>query len=216
MALSMGGFASSNNTASGTYNNNAAAKRAGTSREWTKHEDDLLRQLVEEKGTKNWAGIAQQLPGRKESTCQRRWNKVIKPSLVKGPWTEDEDEKLLVLIAKHGAKRWNVAATELPGRTGKSCRDRWLNHLNTSSQEPPQQPPSDANNNNSNSSSSSSKWTVAEDVMILNHQAQMGNKWVEMTKFLPGRYVPLFKGRQPWLCVCVVQLVVNSHELFVL
>jgi Myb-like DNA-binding domain len=172
-----GGHAPSSNIHSSSTNINnkdkqhaASTKRGGTSREWSKREDDLLKQLVEAKGTKNWADIVTQLPGRKESTCQRRWNKVIKPSIIKGPWTQDEDEKLLTLIAKHGAKRWSVTAQELPGRSGKQCRERWHNHLNPSIVK-------------------DKTWTLDEDVAILHHQSKMGNKWSEMQKFLPGRYV---------------------------
>lgn len=177
MPFSMGGHAS--NIHSSSSNNNkpygagTSTKRGGTSREWTKREDELLKQLVEEKGIKNWTAIVQEMPGRKESTCQRRWNKVIKPSIIKGPWTLDEDKKLLTLIAKFGAKRWSVTAQELPGRTGKQCRERWHNHLNPSI-------------------CKDKAWTLEEDVLILHHQSQMGNKWSEMTKFLPGRYVLYF------------------------
>jgi hypothetical protein len=46
-------------------------------------------------------------------------------ALVKGPWTDEEDAKVLDLVATHGAKRWSLIASHLPGRIGKQCRERW-------------------------------------------------------------------------------------------
>ena len=37
----------------------------------------------------------------------------------KGTWTEDEDERLKVMVIEHGAKGWNYIASMLPGRVGK-------------------------------------------------------------------------------------------------
>ena len=31
-----------------------------------------------------------------------RWQKVVNPSLVKGPWTKEEDEKVRELVQKYG------------------------------------------------------------------------------------------------------------------
>nr|AAZ66936.1 117M18_17 [Brassica rapa] len=50
--------------------------------------------------------------------------------LKKGPWTPEEDEKLVNYIQKHGHSSW----TALPkraglNRCGKSCRLRWTNYL---------------------------------------------------------------------------------------
>jgi Myb-like DNA-binding domain len=207
-----GGHASNNNNkshGSSVTGANNSTKRGNTSREWTKHEDEMLQHLVEEKGIKNWAVIVAQLPGRKESTCQRRWNKVLKPSLVKGPWTSDEDARLVSLIHKHGAKRWSVTAQEMPGRSSKACRERWNNHLMNPSSTSTSTSSSSNNSNPTTTTSSSSSiksWTLHEDVAILHHQSQMGsNKWSEMTKFLPGRYV-LYDASYVFVLCCDLRL----------
>jgi myb proto-oncogene protein len=44
--------------------------------------------------------------------------------MIKGPWTEDEDAKLKMLVEKQGASNWSEIATHLPGRIGKQCRER--------------------------------------------------------------------------------------------
>lgn len=45
-------------------------------------------------------------------------------------WTPEEHERLAYLVAKWGSeKNWAKVAEEMPGRTGKQCRERWLNHM---------------------------------------------------------------------------------------
>lgn len=50
--------------------------------------------------------------------------------LKKGPWTPEEDQKLVDYIQKHGHGRWRTLP-KLAGlkRCGKSCRLRWANYL---------------------------------------------------------------------------------------
>ncbi|GFY87421.1 myb domain protein 93 [Actinidia rufa] len=50
--------------------------------------------------------------------------------LKKGPWTPEEDNKLVKYIQKHGHGSWR-ALPKLAGlnRCGKSCRLRWSNYL---------------------------------------------------------------------------------------
>lgn len=44
--------------------------------------------------------------------------------------TKEEDNLVMSLVKKHGAKNWTYIAKNLPGRIGKQCRERWHNHLN--------------------------------------------------------------------------------------
>jgi hypothetical protein len=44
--------------------------------------------------------------------------------MIKGPWTEEEDNTLVAMVGKYGAMNWSQIATALPGRIGKQCRDR--------------------------------------------------------------------------------------------
>lgn len=41
-----------------------------------------------------------------------------------GPWTKVEDDKIVELVNRLGAKKWSKIAEHLPGRIGKQCRER--------------------------------------------------------------------------------------------
>lgn len=56
--------------------------------------------------------------------CLHRWQKVLNPELVKGPWSTEEDLKIVELVESKGAKKWSVISKYLPGRIGKQCRER--------------------------------------------------------------------------------------------
>ena len=96
---------------------------------WNKEEDEKLKRLVEVHGER-WDFVASHFPDRADVQCQHRWQKVVNPELVKGPWTKEEDEKVIELVKKYGPKRWTLIAKHLKGRIGKQCRERWHNHLN--------------------------------------------------------------------------------------
>ena len=89
---------------------------------WTKEEDEKLRQLVEKHG-KRFNLISKELETRTFYQCQQRWCRSLDPSLRKGPWTEEEDEKLQNAVKLHG-KRWLLVMGMIPGRSSDQCRLR--------------------------------------------------------------------------------------------
>jgi hypothetical protein len=56
---------------------------------WTAEEDELLRSAVHQYGGRNWKKISDQIPDRTDVQCLHRWQKVLRPGLVKGPWTPE-------------------------------------------------------------------------------------------------------------------------------
>jgi hypothetical protein len=45
-------------------------------------------------------------------------------------WTAEEHARLEALVRQYGTERnWQLIAEGIRGRTGKQCRERWLNHM---------------------------------------------------------------------------------------
>ncbi len=87
---------------------------------------------------------------------------------MKKKWSAEEDKKLVDFVAKHGTKKWSVIATELPGRNGKRCRERWINQLNPAISKAP--------------------WSEDEDRIILTYQRDgAGGQWTKMSQLMVGR-----------------------------
>ncbi|KAI5021548.1 hypothetical protein ZWY2020_058278 [Hordeum vulgare] len=141
--------------------------RRSTKGNWTLEEDDILRKAVEIHNGKNWKKIAECFPDRTDVQCLHRWQKVLNPELVKGPWSKEEDDVIIQMVKKYGPTKWSTIAQALPGRIGKQCRERWHNHLNPGINK-------DA-------------WTQEEEIRLIQAHHIYGNKWAELSKFLPGR-----------------------------
>ena len=73
--------------------------------------------------------MAEGIPGKTDMQCFHRWTKVFNGG-TKGPWSPEDDRRVAELVGQIGAKKWSCIAAQLPGRTGKQCRERWHNHLN--------------------------------------------------------------------------------------
>ncbi|KAI8800814.1 hypothetical protein BJ742DRAFT_840032 [Cladochytrium replicatum] len=98
-------------------------------RAWTDEEDRLLKTAIMREGFGRWTEIAKSVPERTPDACRKRWEKVLDPSIRKGPWTSEEDELLTGLVERFGKRKWTQIASQIPGRTDKQCRQRWFDHL---------------------------------------------------------------------------------------
>ncbi|KAK3432548.1 transcription factor MYB13 [Eucalyptus grandis] len=97
-----------------------------------------------------------------------RPNKSSDPTVKKGTWSAEEDQKLTAYIRRYGI--WNWAHMPNPAglaRTGKSCRLRWMNYLR----------PNIRHGN----------ITKEEEDLIIKLQQLLGNKWAAIAARLPGR-----------------------------
>ncbi|KAJ8771439.1 hypothetical protein K2173_026616 [Erythroxylum novogranatense] len=91
-----------------------------------------------------------------------------KLGVKKGPWTAEEDRKLVNFILTHGQCCWR-AVPKLAGlrRCGKSCRLRWTNYLRPDLKRGLLNP--------------------AEEQLVIDLHACLGNRWSKIAAKLPGR-----------------------------
>lgn len=86
---------------------------------------------------------------------------------VKDRWTANEDAQLMDLVDKYGAKSWIRIASFMKGRSNKSCRSRYLQHLAPSINSDP--------------------ITLEEGNLIIKLVEEIGKQWAEIARRLPRR-----------------------------
>nr|URY18787.1 MYB protein [Zanthoxylum bungeanum] len=91
-----------------------------------------------------------------------------KNGLKKGPWTPEEDQKLIDYIQKHGYGNWRTLPKNAGlQRCGKSCRLRWTNYLRPDIKR--------------------GRFSFDEEETIIQLHSILGNKWSAIAARLPGR-----------------------------
>lgn len=89
------------------------------------------------------------------------------------PWSPLEDTAITTLISKYGTSNWTLISSLLSSqygfknRSGKQCRERWHNHLDPSVNK--------------------SYWSEREENILFQKHLEIGNKWSDIAKYLPGR-----------------------------
>lgn len=104
------------------------------------------------------------------------------PKAIPCPWTTEEDQELVALVEKGGSgeqnnsPKWSdIAQAITTQRTGKQCRERYLNHLKPRLR--------------------FEDWTAPEDSLLIRLYGTMGTKWAQMAKIMNGRTDNHIKNR---------------------
>ena len=84
-----------------------------------------------------------------------------------GPWDDEEDKILDEWVKKHGPQKWTKCAELIKERTGKQCREHWINKLK--------------------SNLTKGNWTSEEDYLLMFFYNKMNRSW--------KRIIPIFKSR---------------------
>ncbi len=83
-------------------------------------------------------------------------------------WSKEEDTQLLLMVQKMRMPiKWSLVSNAMPDRTGKQCRERYVNHLNPRLK--------------------NCDWSPAEDATIFHLYNSCGSQWAKMSKMIPGR-----------------------------
>ncbi|KAM0873779.1 hypothetical protein ACQ4PT_037849 [Festuca glaucescens] len=92
-----------------------------------------------------------------------------KLGVKRGPWTAEEDKKLMCFILGNGGRCCWRAVPKMAGllRCGKSCRLRWTNYLRPDLKR--------------------GLLTDDEERLVVDLHAKLGNRWSKIASKLPGR-----------------------------
>jgi hypothetical protein len=178
--------------------------------QWTEDEVLELRSKMSHGSTATpaWDEIANAFPGKTAYNCIAKWEELLKMDQIKGKgsWTPEEDQILVQKRMLYGRK-WAKIAAHLPGRHGKQCRERYVNHLDPNLKK--------------------GEWTDDEEAILIALHEHHGNRWAVIARQLPGRsdndiknhwYSTIQRkfqsiGRQELITAAIqqVQMMVNSQ-----
>jgi len=142
------------------------------STKWSEEDVELLRSLAEQyqdtASAPRWSDIATNFPGMSAFDCLQKWQTLTSAPVIKGKgsWTVEEDNILRDKRSLYGRK-WAKIAAHLPGRQGKQCRERYVNHLDPNLKK--------------------GEWTDDEEAILIALHEHHGNRWANIAKQLPGR-----------------------------
>ncbi|KAH9870951.1 hypothetical protein J1614_006525 [Plenodomus biglobosus] len=148
-------------------------------RKWTVAEDQILREEVEAQlingDIRDWCRVADQLPGRTNKDCRKRWHNSVAGGLKKGQWSKSEDELLILGVDEYGQK-WTQVANRVTSRSADQCAKRWQQSLD---------PDLDR-----------SEWLETEDKTLIDATQRLGRHWKDIQReHFPGRSKNCIKNR---------------------
>lgn len=115
--------------------------------------------------------------------CMKKIREIcVTGSLAAGAWSGSEDEYLVKLV-NSDLKKWGKIAellnknihNSMKIRSGKQCKERWVNHLDPNMKR--------------------DKWTQEEDLAILKLHKTMGHQWSKISKIIGNRTDSAIKNR---------------------
>ncbi|KAF9591758.1 hypothetical protein IFM89_007088 [Coptis chinensis] len=137
---------------------------------WDKVEDKNLLFVLQQWGIHNWIDISTKM-GTKRTPyqCFARYQRSLNANIIKRDWTEEDDAQLRAAVEAFGEKDWQLVASNMEGRTGTQCSNRWKKTLIPARERV-------------------GRWTVEEDkrlkvaVMLFSPKT-----WNKIAQFVPGR-----------------------------
>ena len=102
-------------------------------------------------------------------------NQEMNKTRTRKVFLKSEDEYLIKAMIESPFISWKEISKKVPGRTGRQCRERWLNYLSPSIEQ--------------------KGWNEFEDVLLIEKVKQFGTKWKFIINFFPTRSYNNIKNR---------------------
>ena len=141
-------------------------------KKWTEKETTKLFNLVKRYGYK-WKRISHHMTIRNSKQCMQKYYNTINKK-IRGRWTHEEDNQVRAWVNKHGPYKWSDCSKAIFNRSGKQCRERWINFLNPHIFK--------------------GKWQVEEQIDLFIFILSFGFSWVRIAQNLKTRSENLVKN----------------------
>lgn len=142
-------------------------------KKWTNTDDSKLISLATHFKEKHWKEISNSFDNKNPLQCFSRYKR-IKPGIVRGCWSKEEDERIVELVHTLG-KAWSKISKILSSRNGKQIRDRYINVLDPNIKK--------------------GKFSEEEDRFLIEMYFKHGPKWAVIAKYFRYRTADMIKNR---------------------
>ena len=142
-------------------------------KEWNKHELELLMSSYYKNKIKNWKQLSQLIQTKSPQQCCYKIKKYEEKAKMKD-FSRQDEMKLIELVNKYG-KDFNTISTFFPGYTPLSLEERYVNKLDPKLKR--------------------TKFSEDEDERIIMLYNKYGNNWKEISKGFPDRSANMIKNR---------------------
>ncbi|XP_020283341.1 snRNA-activating protein complex subunit 4 isoform X2 [Pseudomyrmex gracilis] len=145
-------------------------KKVPTGSFWSKTEDRHLSHIIDTLKTGDyipWSEVAFYLPHRTKQQIYTRWIYRKLPHLKKGRFTYSETDTLLKAVKIYGTDFAKISNKVMPNR----CSSQLIDHYNRVMER--------LVGNNT--------WTFDDDVKLIHLRQTLGNTWVKIAEYFPGK-----------------------------
>ena len=136
---------------------------------------NLLSLLAEENKGTNWKIIASSFKNKTAIECSNHYKQNLAVRRHWSAWTPEEDKILTEWVSLNGPTKWEACSRQLTSRSGKQCRNRWINSISLIEKKP--------------------EWSPEDEYKLFFLFDKMGGCWSRITNFFNGYSQNSIKNR---------------------